>query len=479
MKGWLRSAKSQLILATDTPPLGPQSDRFPLGRAHAALMHTVASRHGAWVAAGEDIKLESNSWLKPVVVDAEMLAAHRSGYCATTLAGVHFGHSLMPEQRPEWLQAHQEVSAQYARTIASLAAPDALVWLHDHHLQLAVAPLRQLRPDVHIGVTMHSPFPHPESFLALAEREDILASLRSADLITFPENRSLTNFQTLMDEPQLAPVDNRAAKAIVMPMPAESSAIAHLAGEPKVQTSAARIRASLRPATTIFLSMGGNDPADGSAQALQEFATLLSARKLDSKRVAYIQLAPTTPFPGADANAQRQELERLVAKINGEFASPGYCPVHYQRRDITAAELTALYLAADVLVATPLRDRATPQAAEYAAARADGRGHIIISEFSSTLHQLEHVKPVNPHEPAALGDAMVAAVHKAKRRSASMFATHERVTADGVSTWAQDFLSLLAGNCAQQLAHRIVEGSIDSAQRSDFSSRLTATASHS
>ncbi len=478
MKSRPRSGAYQLVLATDAPPLGSGANRFPLGRAHAALMHSVASRQGVWVAASQRMG-GGGSWLKPVLVDADTLAAHRAGYCATTLAGVYFGQAVMPEQRPEWLQAHREVCEHYARTIARLAAPDALVWLHDHHLQLVAARLRDLRPDVRIGVTMHSPFPHAESFMTLAEREDIIASLRSADLIGFQESRSVANFQALADEPQFT-IGERChrTKAVVMPMPADSGAMAHLAHQAEVRTAAARIRASLRPATTIFLSMGGNDPADGSAFALQEFAKLFSSKDLDPRRVAYIHLAPTAPFPGADSQTQRQEVERLVAKINGEFASPGHCPVHYQRRDIAAAELTALYLAADVMLATPLRDRATPQAAEYAAVHADGRGQIIMSEFSSTRHQLDHAKPVNPHEPAALGDAIVAAVHKTKGRCAAMLAMHERVAADGVSAWARDFLHLLAGDNAHQLTRSIVKGSVDSAQRSDYSSRLTATTSH-
>jgi trehalose 6-phosphate synthase len=363
-----------------------------------------------------------------------------------------------------------------------LAAPNALVWLHDHHLQLVPSLLRDLRPDVRIGVTMHSPFPPAESFLALAEREDIMTSLSGADLVAFQESRSAANFQSLADELQLTLAEGRQAKAVMMPMPAETGTMAHLAKETKVQIAADRIRASLRPATTVFLSMGGNDPADGSAQALQEFAKLLSAKKLDPRRVAYIHLAPTSNFPGAASQAPRQELERLVAKVNGEFASPGHCPVHYQRRDITAAELTALYLAADVMLAAPLRDRATPQAAEYAAAHTDGRGQIIISEFSSTIHQLGHSKAINPHEPSVLSEAIVAAAQNAKRRSAAMLAMHQRAVSGGVSLWAKDFLTLLAGNTVPQNSRRriqsIVEGSTDSAQPSDFGSQLTATASH-
>jgi trehalose-6-phosphate synthase len=278
-------------------------------------------------------------------------------------------------------------------------------------------------------------------------------------------------------------------------MPAEISSIAHLATEAKVQSAAARIRAAVRPATTIFLSTGGNDPADGALQGLQEFAGLLSTRQLDPKRVAYIHLAPTTVFPGTRDNNLREELERLVAQINGDFASPGHCPVHYQRRDVTTAELTALYLAADIMLATPMRDRVTPQAAEYAAAHADGRGQIVLSEFSTNTHQLTHAYLINPHEPGALARALLTAASTSKRTTA-MTHMHRQVLGHGVADWADQFLTMLAGQpaCAVRPPHRTVtqqaiarlshtdrftaEGSTRSAQASDAVNQLTATAPH-
>jgi trehalose 6-phosphate synthase len=95
------------------------------------------------------------------------------------------------------------------------------------------------------------------------------------------------------------------------------------------------------------------------------------------------------------------------------------------------------------MLATPLRDRATPHAAEYAAARATGRGRLILSEFSSAIRQLPGAIIVNPHEPRALEQAMLAAAADADTATPVMTRMCAHALSDDVTTWAQTFLKTL------------------------------------
>ncbi len=52
----------------------------------------------------------------------------------------------------------------------------------------------------------------------------------------------------------------------------------------------------------------------------------------------------------------RERIERLVGQINGRFARLGRVPVHYLYRSLPVEELMSYYLAADVMLVTPLRD---------------------------------------------------------------------------------------------------------------------------
>ncbi len=435
----MSAGQHPLIVATDRPPLAePASGSAGFERAHAALMHTVASRGGAWVAATAAPAAPANSWLHPVHVEGDLLEAHRDGYCGQTLASVYFGHDgPTPPQRATWADAYREVNSRYARAIASLAAPGAAVWLHDHPLQLVPGALRALRPDLRIGLFLHSPFPPAETFLTLAGRDPILAGLLATDLVGFTDVRSAANLTGLAQTTGQPP-----PRTTVMPMPAETHAVVHLAATVRVQALAARLRSRLRPATTVFLSIGGHDSGDGTAAALSEYGRLLDERGLDPRGTALIHLAPAGTV---ENGLQHKEIERLTAQINGRHGRLGHLPVHYQRQDLSLAELTAFYLCADVMLAVPMRDRATPHAAEYVAARRSGRGRVILGELSSAVAQLPAATVINPHEPGALARAMRTAAAEAKTRCPRMVAMRENAIAYGVGQWAQQFLHALTG----------------------------------
>jgi trehalose 6-phosphate synthase len=75
--------------------------------------------------------------------------------------------------------------------------------------------------------------------------------------------------------------------------------------------------------------------------------------------------------------------------------------VHYTVATPDLADRVALYLAADVMLATPLREGATVAALEYvAAARSDAA--LVLSEFSGTAAVLPHAYVVNPYDDDAV-----------------------------------------------------------------------------
>ena len=436
----MKPGKHQLILATSTTPLTP-AGAAALGS--AALMHTVASHGGAWVAAdaGQD-----SAWLKSVPVRGEDLMAHRDGYCSQTLAPAYFGHyeATLPQDE-QWQKAHHIIAGQYAHTIASLAAPGAAVWIHDYPLQLVPGLLRRLRPDLRIGFSLHSPFPPAQTLQAIAERDQITTSILAADLATFTDARSAANFAACTDSETMTPA--------VMPMPADAHAIAHAAATVAAHTAAGQIRARLHPATKVFLSTGGTDSGDGTIAILNAFAHLLDDRALQAGKAVLIHLAPAGEPPVGQTAALRHDIERLTAQINGKHATVGYMPVHYQRQDLNEAERAAFYLAADVMLATPVRDRATPHAAEYAATRANGRGRVVLSEFSSSQAQLPGAIIANPHEPGALEQAMLTAAAQAAAASPVMRTMCAHVLADDVTAWARQFLRTLCDGIPNPLEH--------------------------
>ena len=94
--------------------------------------------------------------------------------------------------------------------------------------------------------------------------------------------------------------------------------------------------------------------------------------------------------------ALRDEVEVTVGRINGEFARSAAPPVHYLHQTYPLEEMVALYLAADVMLVTPLRDGMNLVAKEYVACRSDENGALVLSEFTGAADELGSGLPRQP-----------------------------------------------------------------------------------
>jgi trehalose-6-phosphate synthase len=143
----------------------------------------------------------------------------------------------------------------------------------------------------------------------------------------------------------------------------------------------------------------------------------------------------------------RDEVEVMVGRINGQHGEVGYSPVHYLHQSYPREEMAALYLAADVMLVTPLRDGMNLVAKEYVATRYDEGGTLVLSEFTGAADELAGAFLVNPHDIEGLKNTIVRAATgtspaEARRR---MRAMRRRVREHDVARWAADFLYALRG----------------------------------
>ncbi len=105
----------------------------------------------------------------------------------------------------------------------------------------------------------------------------------------------------------------------------------------------------------------------------------------------------------------RDEVEVTVGRINGEHAELGNPPVHYLHQSYPREEMAALYLAADVMLVTSLRDGMNLVAKEYVACRCDETGALVLSEFTGAADELSGAFLVNPHDIEGMKETIVRA----------------------------------------------------------------------
>jgi trehalose 6-phosphate synthase len=186
------------------------------------------------------------------------------------------------------------------------------------------------------------------------------------------------------------------------------------------------------------------DYTKGIEHRLKAYRELLGEGRLSNREVALVQVATPSRQRVAQYRELRERVEREVGRINGEFGEVGIAPVHYLFRSYDREELLALYLAADVMVVTPLRDGMNLVAKEYVAARADDTGALVLSEFTGAAAELPEAFLVNPHDVDEIKQALLDALNApAEERSARMKRMREHVCAYDVRRWAHDFLEAL------------------------------------
>jgi trehalose 6-phosphate synthase len=120
--------------------------------------------------------------------------------------------------------------------------------------------------------------------------------------------------------------------------------------------------------------------------------------------------------------------------------------ISYHHHGYPRDEMAALYLAADIMLVTALRDGMNLVAKEYVAARFDDDGVLVLSEFAGASDELKRALRINPHDIDGLKETILQAIAMPKReRSARMRSLRKRVLEYDVARWSTTFLSTLAG----------------------------------
>ncbi|MDQ0648058.1 trehalose-6-phosphate synthase [Microbacterium natoriense] len=240
------------------------------------------------------------------------------------------------------------------------------------------------------------------------------------------------------------PGETRTAIARAFPISIDTAPYLELAARPDVQARAAEIRESLGNPSRILLGVDRLDYTKGIGHRIKAYGELLAEGRLHVEDVTLVQVAsPSRERVDAYAHL-RDEIELAVSRINGDTDTVGHSAIRYLHQGYPREEMVALYLAADVMLVTALRDGMNLVAKEYIATRADNRGVLVLSEFTGAADELRQAVRVNPHDIEGLKDAIMEAVHMEPREQGRrMRALRKRVLENDVDAWSSSFLRAL------------------------------------
>ena len=101
----------------------------------------------------------------------------------------------------------------------------------------------------------------------------------------------------------------------------------------------------------------------------------------------------------------KEEIDLLVGRINAEYSTLNWIPVHYFYRGFPFEELSAFYRMSDIALVTPLRDGMNLVCKEFVASKTDQSGVLILSEMAGLPKNLR-MPYWNPNDKQGVVDAI-------------------------------------------------------------------------
>jgi trehalose 6-phosphate synthase len=467
---------NRLPIDMERHPDGTTSFKRSPGGLVTALEPLLRKRSGAWIgwagvaeedaadsdAADADPIVEDDLRMYPVRLSSTDVAEYYEGFSNATLWPLYHDVIVKPIYHREWWDRYVDVNRRFAEAASRAAAEGATVWVQDYQLQLVPKMLRMLRPDLTIGFFLHIPFPPVELFMQMPWRTDIIEGLLGADLVGFHLPGGAQNFLVLARRLLGANTSRasigvrsrfgevqfgfRTVKVGAFPISIDSAELDQKARHRDIRKRAREIRAELGGPRRILLGVDRLDYTKGIDVRLHAFSELLEEGRVEREDTVLVQLATPSRERVESYRVLRDDIERQVGHINGEYGEVGHPVVQYLHRPLPREDLIAFYVAADVMLVTPLRDGMNLVAKEYVACRGDLGGALVLSEFTGAAAELRQSYLVNPHDLEGVKDGIEQALNQApedgRRR---MRAMRRQVLVHDVDRWARAFLDALAG----------------------------------
>ncbi len=395
-------------------------------------------------------------WLEPAVV-----RNGGQGYanqvlwplCHVTLDRVSY--------RQVFWAGYQELNLRFADTVLNeLDKQPGSVWVHDYHLGILPALIKKDSPDTTICHFWHVPWPGPDVFRILPERQGLLEGLLAADCLTFQTMSHATAFANCVTEFLDASVTIDPFKAIVLYRGHKTKLTARaisvhfklfsdLAKSMEVEDLMTRTERRLGVPRGVRIGLGVDrlDYTKGLMKRLWALKDFFDRYPEYRGRFTFLQVAIPTRNNVEAYRQYRELIRKTVAEINDRFELPsegknkGWKPIEYIEGRVTPSTLVAYYRMADVTLVTSVYDGMNLVAKEYVASQVDEDGVLVVSHLAGASEELSGALVVNPYDQEGMADSIRQALEmpENERRERMREMRHHLRTHD-IYHWAESCL---------------------------------------
>jgi glucosylglycerol-phosphate synthase len=236
----------------------------------------------------------------------------------------------------------------------------------------------------------------------------------------------------------------RKIQLLSSPVGTSPDVIQELAARADVQVLADKIDDDTKNGRKLILSASRVDYTKGNEELLLAFERLLE-RRPDWHGKVVLMLACVAAASGMKIYEDTQRtIEETAGRINGRFSLIDWVPIRFSTRRIPYEEMVAWFTRSDICWITPLRDGLNLVAKEYAAARKDRGGVLVLSEFTGASVVLDGAILTNPYSHRQMDSAIERALEMPKdeqiKRMSRMSSAVESFT---VSDWVSEQMDTL------------------------------------
>ena len=326
------------------------------------------------------------------------------------------------------------------------------VWIHDFHLALLPALVKRERPATVVSVFWHVPWPGPEVFRILPERQDLLEGLLAADALGFQTAGYAHAFaecaQTILKAEISA--DGRfvhhkggVTRLCACPISVDYQLFNEGAKSPEVERRAATARRKFapRPGMRVGLGVDRLDYTKGLLKRLWALDLFFTNFPQYRGAFTFVQVAIPTRTEIETYRQYRDLITQTVAEINGRHGGEGWQPIEYHEGRIPLDTLLAYYRMADLALVSSVYDGMNLVAKEYVASRVDETGMLLISQMTGSAEELTDAVIINPYDLDGVADAIRQALEMpVEEQLRRMRALRAHVRAQDVHAWVNQCL---------------------------------------
>ena len=388
--------------------------------------------------------------MAPVFLSKEDVEEFYEGFSNETLWPAFHYFTQYMIYNPEHWEAYVRVNQKFCDAILKKAGPDDTIWIHDYQLLLLPQMLREVLPNATIAFFQHIPFPSYEIIRMIPWRKELLAGMCGADLIGFHTYDDMRHFLSavgringLSSESGYIQAENRIINVDSFPMGIDYDKFAKQAKSKRTLSFVEEFGKQVED-QKLLLTIDRLDYSKGIPQRIQAFNQLLEQHKELHGKVSMIMIVVPSRDKVQSYKELKEEIDLLVGRINSEYSTLNWVPVHYFYRSFPFEELSAFYNMSDIALVTPLRDGMNLVCKEFVASKTDQTGVLILSEMAGASKELQDAILVNPNDRQGVVDAIFNALSMPlDEQIARMNSMQESLKKYDVFQWVKVFMDRL------------------------------------